>query len=101
MTKIKLICYSVIAAIICILFVLWRVSASNYKIEKTNKELLETQLKASQIAIENLKEYNKKIAEEMGKIEKEYNERFKNNSYNIWCRQNRYCIGYFSSNGKV
>ena len=78
MTKAKLIFYSAIVIIICGLFVLWRTSVSNYKIEKANRESLEIQLKASQLEVNNLKEYNKKIAKEMEKIEKEYAQRFQN-----------------------
>lgn len=77
-SKIKLIimCVSIVA--FSVLFVLWRTSANNYKIEKAARESLELQLKASQLEINNLKEYNKKIAKEMEKIEKEYKERFQN-----------------------
>ena len=74
----KITIYAIIVIAFAGLFVLWRTSANNYKMEKANREALEVQLKASQTEVENLKEYNKKIAKEMEKIEKEYKDRFQN-----------------------
>lgn len=78
LSKTKIAIYAIIVVAFSALFVLWRTSANNYKIEKANREALEVQLKASQTEVENLKEYNKKIAKEMEKIEKEYKDRFQN-----------------------
>lgn len=74
----KITIYAILIVAFAGLFVLWRTSANNYKMEKANREALEVQLKASQTEVENLKEYNKKIAKEMEKIEKEYKDRFQN-----------------------
>ena len=78
LSKTKIAIYAIMVVAFSALFVLWRTSANNYKIEKANREALEVQLKASQTEVENLKEYNKKIAKEMEKIEKEYKDRFQN-----------------------
>lgn len=78
LSKTKIAIYAILIVVFSGLFVLWRTSVNNYKIEKANREALEIQLKASQTEVENLKEYNKKIAKEMEKIEKEYKDRFQN-----------------------
>ena len=78
LSKTKIAIYAIMVVAFSALFVLWRTSANNYKIEKANREALEVQLKASQTEVENLKEYNKKIAKEMEKVEKEYKDRFQN-----------------------
>ncbi len=78
LSKTKIAIYAIMVVAFSALFVLWRTSANNYKIEKVNREALEVQLKASQTEVENLKEYNKKIAKEIEKIEKEYKDRFQN-----------------------
>lgn len=78
LSKTKIILYAIIAIAFSGLFVLWRTSVNSYKMEKQTRESLEVQLKASQLEANNLKEYNKKIAQEMEKIEKEYKERFQN-----------------------
>ena len=78
LSKTKIAIYAIMVVAFSALFVLWRTSAHNYKIEKVNRDALEVQLKASQTEVENLKEYNKKIAKEIEKIEKEYKDRFQN-----------------------
>lgn len=78
LSKTKIVAYAILIVAFSGLFVMWRTSVNNYKMEKANREALEVQLKASQTEVENLKEYNKKIAKEMEKIEKEYKERFQN-----------------------
>lgn len=78
LSKTKIVIYAILIVAFSSLFVMWRTSVNNYKMEKANREALEVQLKASQTEVENLKEYNKKIAKEMEKIEKEYKERFQN-----------------------
>lgn len=78
LSKTKIVIYAILVVAFSGLFVLWRTSVNSYKMEKANREALEVQLKASQMEVENLKEYNKKIAKEMEKIEKEYKDRFQN-----------------------
>ena len=61
LSKTKIVIYAILIVAFSGLFVMWRTSVNNYKMEKANREALEVQLKASQTEVENLKEYNKKM----------------------------------------
>lgn len=78
LSKAKIIAFGVVIVLLSSLFVLWRTSVNEYKSEKKAKEALEIKLEASQLEVNNLKEYNKKISKEMERIEKENQERFQN-----------------------